>query len=384
MAGRSIGVLGGGVGGLVAANMLRKLLSDRSHSVVLIDRCPDHYFPPAYLWALTGARSLPRLHKPFASLKRKGIEVVTGEITLVRPTHHAVTVGDTRMEFDCLIIALGADIALDATPGLDQCHNFYTFDGIRRLRAALAAFKGGPILIVVADTPFKYSAAAYEAAFLLDDLLRRRGLRPESPIELVTVESEPLHASGTSVSRTMARMLVDRNISLTTGLKLLAVDESRRLATFSDTSQKPFELLIAAPQVRAPSVVLNSGLASETGWISAGPATLGTMFEGIFATGDVASIRLPSSKYLPKAGLFAVQQAAVAAANAVDVVRGRTPQHRFSGHGTLFLETGRGQAARASGDFYAEPEPRVKLANPTRRAHWLKVWSEVRWWQNWL
>lgn len=384
MAGKTVGVLGAGIGGLVAANTLRRLLPDRTDSVVLIDRSADHFFPPAYLWAVTGKRRVEQLHRPLETLRRRGIDVVTGEVASIRPLRRAVTVDDTRMDFDYLLVALGADTAMDTTPGLAECHTFYTFEGVERLRDALASFSGGPVLIVVADAPFKYSAAAYEAAFLIDSLLRKRDVRRNSPMELVTAESHPLPIGKTSIGDRMAKMLAERDIACTSGIRLLAVDHTRCLATFSDMSQKPFDLIITAPPVRAPEVVLSSGLASETGWISTGPSTMRTMFDRIFAVGDVTSVRLAGGGYLPKAGLFASQQAEIAAGNIVELMHGRAPLERRSGAGGLYLETGMGKASRAGGDFYSQPDPKIRLHKPTRRGHWAKVLSEKRWWNTWF
>lgn len=384
MAGKTIGVLGAGAGGLVAANRLRKLLPNRKHSIVLVDRSSDHRFPPAYLWAVTGRREMDQLHRPLDRLRGKGIEVVTGEIGSINPSRKAVTVGDTRMEFDYLLLALGADMALDTTPGLAECHTFYTLEGVSRLRDAVAAFAGGPILITVADAPFKYSAAAYEAAFLLDDLLRRRGLRKESPIELVTVESAPLSVSGHPVGGAIARTMQAKDIHYTSGLRLLAVDHTRRLATFSDSSQRPFELIITVPAVRAPAAVLSSGLAAETGWVSTGRGTMATMFDGIFAVGDVTSVRLHGGQYLPKTAFFAYHQAQTAAANIADLALGQPARSQYLGRGTFFLEVGGGKAAIIRGSFYDEPEPKIRFAGPSRRAYWAKTYSEARWWSRWL
>jgi len=283
-----------------------------------------------------------------------------------------------------LLLALGADTALDTTPGLAECHTFYTFEAVSRLRDALAAFTGGPILITVADTPFKYSAAAYETAFLFDDLLRRRGLREASPIELVTVEGGPLSAGGNPVGGIVDRMMSEKEIGYTAGLRLLSVDHGRRLATFSDTTQKPFELIVTVPSVRAPEVVLNSGLASETGWISTGMGSMATMFPNVYAVGDVASVRLPNGAYLPKTAFFAYHEAQVAAGNIAGLVHGQPASHQYGGKGTFFLEVGEGKAAVITGAFYAKPAPKLRLKGPSRRYLWAKTLSERRWWRSWL
>ena len=55
MAENRVVVLGGGVGGLVAANQLRKRLSNE-HQVVVVERNPRHYFAPSFPWLAMGTR----------------------------------------------------------------------------------------------------------------------------------------------------------------------------------------------------------------------------------------------------------------------------------------------------------------------------------------
>lgn len=48
-------VLGAGLGGLVAAENLRKRLP-RADRVIVVDRAAEHFFPPSLLWLLVGER----------------------------------------------------------------------------------------------------------------------------------------------------------------------------------------------------------------------------------------------------------------------------------------------------------------------------------------
>ena len=55
-------------------------------------------------------------------------------------THSAMWVGG--YDADVLVVALGADLAPGATPGLDECgHEFYSPDGAARVRDLLPAFR---------------------------------------------------------------------------------------------------------------------------------------------------------------------------------------------------------------------------------------------------
>ena len=54
--GKTVLVLGGGIGGIVVATLVRKRLA-RAHRVVLVERESRHVFPPSLLWLMVGARS---------------------------------------------------------------------------------------------------------------------------------------------------------------------------------------------------------------------------------------------------------------------------------------------------------------------------------------
>jgi sulfide:quinone oxidoreductase len=133
----------------------------------------------------------------------------------------------------------------------------------------------------------------------------------------------------------------------------------------------PFDLLVGVPVHAAPRVALEAGLTDETGWVPVDLQTLETPYPGIFAIGDITSIRQPNTTgfFLPKAGIFADEQARVVARNISDEIIGEVKQSRFDGKGFCYLEVGDGMAAYGSGNFYAYPVPRVSLEPPTQQLH---------------
>ena len=98
-------ILGGGVGGIVAAHVLRRSLPNE-HRIILVDRQPSFVFAPSFLWLMTGGRTAEKISRPLARLKRKGIEVVHGEVNGIDPARREVSVGSSKLTGDFLIIAL--------------------------------------------------------------------------------------------------------------------------------------------------------------------------------------------------------------------------------------------------------------------------------------
>jgi len=152
----------------------------------------------------------------------------------------------------------------------------------------------------------------------------------------------------------------------------------------ADGRAERLDLLIAIPPHRAPEALASSGLLGPSGWIHVDGETLSTGRAGIFAIGDVTTIKLPSGKSLPKAGVFAHAEAEVVARRIADEILGRAPSAVFDGRGYCWIETGNGKAGFAGGSFYADPEPTLRIARPGRLWHWGKVAFEKWWLRRWF
>ena len=178
MAGRTVVVLGGGTGGLVAANELRRRLEPRDR-VVVVERQRQHLFQPSLLWLMVGRRRRDQIERPLRSLLAPDIELVVASVLAIDA--HARTVETTAgaLSADALVVALGAELAPDGVPGYgDAALNFFSPDGAAASARALESFRGGRVVVAVSALPYKCPAAPDEAALLLHDDLRPRGTSP--------------------------------------------------------------------------------------------------------------------------------------------------------------------------------------------------------------
>ncbi len=384
MNGKTIVVLGGGIGGIVTAALLRQKLP-RTHRVVLVEREVNHLFQPSLLWLMTGARTPQAITRPIARLARRGIELVHGEIETINPKLRSVHVAGQEIQGDYLVVALGAEYAPETIPGLAEAgHNFYTLEGAQALRAARTSLRHGHLVVLVSGIPFKCPAAPYEATMLLEADLRARGVRDHVTVDVYTPEPGPMLSAGPEVSAQLRQMVTSKNIQLHTEHAVVKVDPAARLLHFANGATALFDLLAYIPPHRAPAVVRASGLTGESGWIPVDRNTLATKFAGVYAIGDVTGIPLAIGKPLPKAGVFAHAQAEVVAHNIAAAIHGGGAPRAFDGHGACFVETGDGRAGFGSGNFYAEPKPRIALKPPGRWLHLGKVLYEKYWLYRWF
>ncbi len=378
---RNVVVLGGGIGGIVAARLLRKRLP-QDVRVVLVDRDETYTFAPSLLWLMTGDREPRQISRGRERLARKGIEVVNGEAEGLDPGRRMVRVDGRDIAYERLVIALGAQPAPELMPGLSEgAIDLYTTEGALAAGRALRELDGGRVVVLVAKLPYKCPAAPNEAAFLAEAILRRRGVRAK--VALYTPEPYPMPTAGEALGKALARMLEERGIELHAQQAVEEVDAGNRELVLQGGERAGYDLLLAIPPHRTASIVRGSGLSNEGGFIPADPGTLATQAEGVYAIGDVAQIPIAGGKFLPKAGVFAKAQARVVASRIADELGGREPPAVFDGKGSCFVDMGDGVAAFATGDFYAEGAPRVSLRRPSRRWHASKVLFEKYWLARW-
>jgi len=382
--GKTVMVLGGGIGGVVAASRLRRALP-REHRVVLVEREADHLFQPSLLWLMLGWRTPDQIRRPIARLARRGIEVVRGNVERIDPARRAVVVNGQEQTADYLVIALGADLAPETVPGLAQAgHNLYSLAGAQALSAARAKFQRGRIVLLVSAMPFKCPAAPYEAAMLLADDCHRRGVRAAVSIDVYTPEPGPMPVAGPEVSKQVRQMVESKDITYHPEHGTPQIDAGKKRITFANGANAEFDLLVYVPPHRAPQAVKEAGLVGPSGWVTVDRATLATSFAGIYAIGDVTGIPLAIGKPLPKAGVFAHGQADVVARNIAAEINAAPASARFLGHGECFVETGAGRAGYGSGNFYAEPTPQIALRPPGRLLHLGKLLYEKFWLYRWF
>jgi sulfide:quinone oxidoreductase len=377
--GRTALVLGAGLGGLVAAQTLRRLLP-KADRVVLVEREARHVFPPSLLWLMVGSRSAEAISRPCDHSTRPGIELVRGEVSALDPAARTVQVGSQTLQGDAVIVALGAEYAPQSVPGLAEAGLcVYTLAGATAIRDALARFEHGRLVVLTAAPQYKCPAAPYEAALLVADFLRRRGRREEVTMDFYAAEPGPMMVAGPAVSAGVRRMLEAHGIGYHPEHQVKRVDPEARRVEFANGASAGFDLLLYVPPHRAPEVVKAAGLTNDSGWIPVDRHTLATRFPGVYALGDVTVIPLKMGRPLPKAGVFAHRQAETVAHNIARAWTGTGEAKRFDGKGMCFIETGRGRAGMGSGDFYAEPLPEVSLRQPGLLWHGAKVLYEKYW-----
>ncbi len=365
-------ILGGGFGGISAANALRRLLPPE-HEVAVVDQTSHFYVGAGKTWIALGERTYEQISRPRAELLVPGVRFVQARVAALELAERRVVTEQGALGFDQLVIALGADLNPAAVSGLAAAaHTFYTVEGAERLRPVLEQFSGGDLVILIPKAPFKCPPAPYEAAMLLHAAFTARGLAGKVRIALYTVEPAPMPTAGPEIGQYIRSELAQRGIDYQPQKKTVRVDGAARSVVFEDGSEARYDLLIAIPPHAAPQAVRDAQLTNASGWIPVDPQTLQvkTAAGEVYAVGDVTVVPLPGrykpdvALSLPKAGVFAEAQGRVVAHQIAAKLLGAVARETFDGTGYCYLETGGGRAVKADGSFFELPHPVMRQQPP--------------------
>jgi sulfide:quinone oxidoreductase len=348
-------ILGAGFGGLELASTLDAALGT-DVDVTLVDQAEGFVFGFSKLDVMFGRTTAAAVRHSFRDVVKPGVRFVQTEVRAIDPVARRVQTDAGTFEGDVLVVALGADLDPAATPGLVECgHEFYTVEAAFALREVIDRFDGGRVVVGVTSTPFKCPPAPSEAALLMDDHLRRRGLRDRSEVALVMPFGTPIPPSP-AASSALLESFAERGIRWHPDRLVRALDPDRGVAVTAEGDEIPFDLFLGVPRHCAPQVVLDSGMCVD-GWIPVDPLTLETAYPGVYAVGDVTSVGTP------KAGVFAERQAAVVAEEIIALANGGRAEP-YDGRGICYVEFGADEVARVDVTFFPGQAPSGDFDQP--------------------
>lgn len=393
---RQVLILGAGFGGVSLANSLRNnpAISPDLHEITVVDHKDYFMMGLVNLWILSGIRTLEESKIPLSKLKDKGIKFIRDEISAIDFASKTVTIGgnsDVKLQYDYLVIALGADYALREVKRFSENGGFNLYDAeqISSLRENILSLKKGKIAVCITSVPYKCPPAPYEAALLINDILVKNGSRDSVSIDVYTPTPIALPVAGTKVSQSVVDMLNKNDIRFHASHKIKDVLDNGKIE-FENGIIVDYDILIGTPPHKVPAVVRNSGLVKEgQNYVNVNRYTLETEHKNVFAIGDVNEIKVNGNMFIPKAGIFAEVQAKVVSQIIIDDIKAddaskSSSASRFDGKGFCFMETGNQQAGYVDADFYNDGGPAVLLKPPSEELYKKKIDFESKRLSEWF
>jgi len=350
-------ILGGGTAGTIMANKMRKDLARDEWDITIIDQCKTHYYQPGFLFIPFGMYKEKDVVKPKGDFFPAGTNVIYSIIDRIEGEKNQVLLDNgVAIKYDYLIIATGAKIAPEETPGLKEnlwhktIHDFYTIEGATNLARFFKTWQGGHLVINIAELPYKCPVAPLEFAFFADAFFTERGMRDKVKITYTT----PLSGAFTKprASQMLGGLLEEKNIEVIPEFYVERIDnEKQEIVSYSE-DVIPFDCLISVPTNMGDPMIERSGIAEDLNFVATDRNTLQSKaFDNVFVIGDATN--LPTSK----AGSVAHFEADVLHENLMATIEGRPFTASFDGHANCYIETGFGKGTLIDFNYDTEPLP---------------------------
>lgn len=368
-------ILGAGTAGTMMANHLRRKLNKAEWEITVVDRSETHYYQPGFLFLPFDIYTPEQIQKPTRSFIPKGVDFMANEIDRIDPELQYVHFKDeSSIHYDLLIVATGVDIAQAEIEGLvgpewyKTIFDFYTIEGATALRDKLRDWKGGKLVVHIAEMPIKCPVAPLEFAFLADTYFQEKGMRDQVEITYVT----PMDGAFTkpTAANTLQYLLEEKNIHIVPNFNVELVDHASKKIVDYGGKEVEYDLLVTVPTNMGNAMLERSGMGDDLNYLPTDKNTLQTkQWSNIFAIGDTTN--LPTSK----AGSVAHFEAEVLTENILRYIGGEALEPGYDGHANCFIETGKGKALLIDFNYIQEP---VTGTFPIPKVGPLKLLEESR------
>jgi sulfide:quinone oxidoreductase len=357
---RHVVILGAGFGGLELATCLSETASDVVN-VTLIDRNDSFFFGFSKLEVMLGRQSAEAVRLPYGEIAKDGVEFRQETVVGIDPVARRVATNLGTHDADFLVVAMGADYDIAATPGFsDGGHEYYSLAGAERLHRVLSGFERGRVLVSVLAQPFKCPPAPFEGAFLLHEFFTERGVRDAVHITTTFPMQRPVPVTA-DVAQLFRDALASRGIEELAGHLVTSIDPADRIASLATGDSLPYDLFIGIPVHRAPDPLPAAGLAVN-GWVPVDQTNLRTSFPQVYALGDVCT----GARTVPKAGIFAESGARVVADDIMAEVTGADAPPPYEASGVCYAEFGGGLVSKVDVNFLRGEAPVAARRDPSR------------------
>lgn len=383
-------ILGAGTAGTMVANKMAEHLDQDVWKIIIVDQHETHYYQPGFLFIPFGIYNPSDVIKPKRDFIPQNVEFILSEIKLIEPEKNQVQLvkGNRTIKYDTMVVATGSRTVPAETDGLldngwhKNVFDFYTIEGATALSRFFKFWKGGRLVLNVAEMPIKCPVAPLEFLFLADWFFHERGIREEVDLTFAT----PLDGAFTKprASSLLGTMLEEKNINLEAEFMIMEVDHEKNVIRSYDEREIPFDVFITIPVNMGDEVIKRSGMGDELNFIPTDQHTLRSKnWENVWVIGDAADV--PTSK----AGSVAHFMLDVLVENVLRQVEGLEPLPKFDGHANCFIESGFEKGILIDFNYDVEPLPGkyplpgfgpFSLLKESAANHWGKMMFRWMYW----
>jgi len=370
-------VVGGGSGGTLSANLLARQLSSEIHAdkvkVHLLSGSKFHVFQPGYLHVAFTGQDPSKLLREENELVNRDAHLIAEDADRIDLKAQTVTLkSGTTLRYDYLIIATGSVTNPESIPGLREAAlNFHTSpEESKKIWDALQGFQGGHVVVGIAGVPHKCPPSPNEAAFLVDDYFRKRGIRDKVKITFVTPYPRAYPAE--PMSKVVEPRFQKRGIEIVTFFNVESVDPAKHEISSLEGESVSYDLLLMVPPHRGADVIIESGIGDTDGWIPTDKNTMRIVgYENAYAVGDATNIPIP------KTGVTAHLESVTVTHSIASAVHQRGQLYKYNGRINCPFEMGSHTATFVIASY----DMPVKEMQPRRLSYLMKKGFAMMYWQ---
>jgi sulfide:quinone oxidoreductase len=362
-------VLGAGFAGLTLVARLNSLAAEGLADVTLVEKNASLSVGGLFQFALReeiAPELIPISYANGAALKCEHTRFLADEVVTVDVANKQVITRSETLAYDYLAITSGARYIPEIVPGLKEgAYHAGDLGDVLQLKEAIKRFKGGRVVMNIPRTPYKCPTVPQEYALIIETLIREmgEGIREKTDIVFVTEADGPFPMMGFFRER-----FAQFGINTVTFAPLSKVDVPARMLHFgvgrdgNTAEPMAYDLLVATFPLAAHEAFAD--LCDETGLVPSDPRSLKTQWDGVWAFGDCAGMRLSTGPLHPKAGAFAMCQAEALASNLTELVRTQGVQDAGAenlGIARCDAEVGNNEGASVSVNLMGGPSSQFEL-----------------------
>ncbi|MBN2602081.1 MAG: NAD(P)/FAD-dependent oxidoreductase [Candidatus Marinimicrobia bacterium] len=352
---KKILILGAGTAGTIMANRLVRKLDRKEWSITIIDQHAKHYYQPGFLFIPFEMYTEEDVTRNKTDFIPKNVEYIQESIEIIEPDKNRIKLNNgVTLDYYILIIATGTNIVPGEVDGLldsgwgENAFDFYTVEGSVALARCLKDWKGGKLVVHIAEMPIKCPVAPLEFTFLADWYFSKKEMRDDVEITYVT----PLSGAFTKprASGVLSHLLENKHVKLVPDFNIMNVDGTAKKLVSFDEKTVDYDILVSIPTNMGDSVIERSGMGDELNYVQTQKHTLQSKaHENIFVLGDATD--LPSSK----AGSVAHFEAEILTENILQFIQNKPLKEDFDGHANCFIESGFGKGFLIDFNYDVEP-----------------------------
>lgn len=367
-------VLGGGFGGLVAAEQLARS-AGHDHQVTVVSRESKFIFYPDLVRLAFGKCSESDVSFDLReTLVHKGIRFIEAEIARVRPESGEVILARGEfvgsLYYDYLIVALGRRLATERVTGFyERADHLLTIEAAQKFGESIRHFRQGRAVIGQCEGA-RLPTPVYETAFALSRYLRSEAIASQTSITIVSPEKPGYQFGDAKIARALRAALDEHNIAYLPDFSITSISPRTILSAGGQTLN--YRLLMLIPPFTAASAIMGTDMLDVDGYIKVDPFMRVVNHDRLFAIGDCVSL------VGPKMAHMAVHQAEVAAANIILELSGRPAAVTYDHELMMVIDEGGAYSTYVEQDLDSEEHA---IVSQGRFWSWAKLIHD-RYWQS--